>query len=116
MDELQATGRGPVTVSVVVPVWNVAPWLGECLASVDGQTIGTAALELVAVDDGSTDGSGAMLDAYATGRPWVTVLHQANSGGPGAPRNAGVELARGRYVFFLDADDYLAPDALERMV
>jgi glycosyltransferase involved in cell wall biosynthesis len=107
---------GPVTVSVVVPVWNVAPWLGECLASVEAQTIGIASVELITVDDGSTDGSGDMLDAFAASRPWVTVVHQANSGGPGGPRNVGLDRARGRYVFFLDADDYLGPEALARLV
>jgi CDP-glycerol glycerophosphotransferase len=57
-----------------------------------------------------------MVDAFAASRPWVTVIHQANSGGPGAPRNAGLDRARGRYVFFLDADDYLGVEALERLV
>src|SRR5688572_27634185 len=111
-----AMDRERPTVSVVVPVWNVVPWLDQCLASVEQQTLGTRDLELIAVDDGSTDGSGDMLDAFARDRPWVTVVHQANSGGPGAPRNVGMDLARGRYLFFLDADDYLGDEALERLV
>ena len=97
-------------------MWNVVPWLDQCLASVEQQTLGTGDLELIAIDDGSTDGSGERLDAFAATRPWVTVVHQANSGGPGAPRNVGLDRAVGRYVFFLDADDYLGTEALERLV
>ncbi len=109
-------GDHGITVSVIVPAWNVAPWLGECLASVEAQTLGVERLELIAVDDGSTDGTEHALDLFAEHRPWVRVIHQPNSGGPGAPRNAGIDVARGRYIHFLDADDYLAPDALERML
>ena len=104
------------SVSVIVPVWNVEPWLRECLDSVVGQTIGLDRLELIAVDDGSTDGSGRILDEYATRYPAVTVVHEPNSGGPGRPRNVGLDRASGRYVFFLDADDYLGVEALDRLV
>jgi glycosyltransferase involved in cell wall biosynthesis len=103
-------------VSVIVPAWNVAPWIGECLDSVVAQSIGTDRLELLVVDDGSTDDTGAILDDYAARFPWIRVVHQPNSGGPGAPRNAGLDRATGRYVFFLDADDYLGVEALERLV
>jgi glycosyltransferase involved in cell wall biosynthesis len=103
-------------VSVVVPVWNVEPWLAECLASVAGQTLGVERIRLIAVDDGSTDRSGPLLDEFAAANPWVTVIHQANSGGPGSPRNTGMDAATGEYLFFLDADDYLGPEALERLV
>ena len=106
----------PVTVSVIVPVWNVEPWLRECLDSVVGQTIGLDRLELIAVDDGSTDGSGRILDEYAARYARVTAIHEPNSGGPGRPRNVGLDHASGRYVFFLDADDYLGVEALERLV
>lgn len=84
----------PLAVSVVVPVWNTEPWLMQCLDSVAAQTIGTDRVELIAVDDGSTDGSAAMLDAHAATRPWMRVVHQSNSGGPGGPRNRGIDLAR----------------------
>ncbi|MDK1342067.1 glycosyltransferase [Streptomyces sp. 378] len=104
-------------VTVVVGAYNAMPYLTRCVMSVVEQTIGHDRIELIAVDDGSTDGTGAELDRLAAEFPDVLrVVHQANSGGPSAPRNAGLELARGRYVFFLDADDYLGPEALARMV
>ncbi|MER6806978.1 MULTISPECIES: glycosyltransferase [Streptomyces] len=104
-------------VSVIVGAYNAMPYLTRCVMSVMEQTIGRGSIELIAVDDGSTDGTGEELDRLAQEFPDVIrVVHQANSGGPSAPRNAGLELARGRYVFFLDADDHLGPEALERMV
>src|SRR5262245_46057680 len=93
------------------------PYLTRCLNSLLEQTIGRDRLEIVAVDDGSTDGSGNELDRLARLYPdTVKVLHQANSGGPAAPSNRGLEVARGRYVFFIGSDDYLGPEALERLV
>lgn len=103
-------------VSVIVPVWNVEPYLRECLDSVVGQTIGLDRIQLIAVDDGSTDAGGRILDDYAARVPGMTVVHQPNSGGPGGPRNVGLDRATGTYVFFLDADDYLGVEALERLV
>ncbi|GGL08754.1 glycosyltransferase family 2 protein [Mangrovihabitans endophyticus] len=104
-------------VTVVVAVFNTMPYLSQCLDSVLGQSLGADRLEIVAVDDGSTDGSAAELDRYAERHPGtVTVIHQANSGGPAAPSNRALEVARGRYVFFLGADDYLGDQALERLV
>ncbi|GIF60428.1 glycosyltransferase [Asanoa iriomotensis] len=107
---------GPA-VTVVVAVYNVMPYLTRCLESLVAQTIGPGQLEVVAVDDGSTDGSGAELDRFARLHPAIfTVLHQANSGGPAVPSNRALDAANGRYVFFLGADDYLGPEALERLV
>jgi poly(ribitol-phosphate) beta-N-acetylglucosaminyltransferase len=106
----------PAAVSVIVPVWNVEPYLRQCLDSVVGQSIGLDRLEVLAVDDGSTDTSGAILDEYAARYAQVRVVHEPNSGGPGRPRNIGLDRATGRFVFFLDADDYLGPEALERLV
>ncbi|MCW3816594.1 glycosyltransferase [Micromonospora sp. DR5-3] len=104
-------------VSVVVAVYNTMPYLIQCLDSLVAQTIGLDRLQVVAVDDGSTDGSGAELDRYAARHPGVfTVIHQANSGGPAAPFNRGLDAATGRYVFFVGADDHLGPDALRRLV
>lgn len=104
-------------VSVVVPVYNTMPYLTACLDSLVEQSIGHDRLHVVAVDDGSTDGSGEELDRYAARHPDLfTVVHQANSGGPARPCNVGLEHASSRYVFFLGADDYLDLEALERMV
>lgn len=104
-------------VTVVVPVYNTMPYLTRCLTSLVEQSIGLDRMEIVAVDDGSTDGSGAEMDRFAARYPGVVrVQHQANSGGPAAPCNRALDMARGRYVFFLGADDHLAPYALERLV
>ncbi|MCZ7438610.1 glycosyltransferase [Micromonospora sp. WMMC241] len=104
-------------VSVIVAVYNTMPYLTACLDSLVGQSIGRDRLEVVAVDDGSTDGSGAELDRYAERYPGtVRVLHQANSGGPAAPSNVALDHARGRYVFFIGSDDHLGPEALARLV
>lgn len=104
-------------VSVIIGAYEAMPYLVRCLESVQAQTIGADRIEIVAVDDGSTDGTGEYLEKFAAASKIRTrVLRQANSGGPGGPRNVGLSLARGRYVFFLDADDYLGEEALERLV
>lgn len=104
-------------VSVVVGAYEAMPYLIRCLESVEKQTLGAHRIEIVAVDDGSTDGTGDYLDEFAARSKVATrVVHQANSGGPSGPRNVGLRMARGRFVFFLDADDYFGDEALERMV
>ncbi|MER6407332.1 glycosyltransferase family 2 protein [Streptomyces viridosporus] len=104
-------------VTVVIGAYEAMPYLVECLASVEAQTIDPGRIEVIAVDDGSTDGTGEYLEEFADRAPMpVTVIRQENSGGPSGPRNVGLGKAAGRYVFFLDADDRLGPEALERMV
>ena len=100
-------------VSVIVPFYNVRDYLADCVESVLAQTLqGT---ELILVDDGSSDGSGDMADAYCSRYPEIVrVLHQENRG-PASARNAGLEIARGAYVHFLDSDDRLKPHALETL-
>ena len=96
--------------SIVVPVYNVAPYLCECLNSVLAQTF--TDWECVCVDDGSTDGSGAIIDDFLLKSTRFRSLHQSNIG-VGATRNRGVQVARGEYILFLDGDDTLAFDTLE---
>ncbi|MER5744055.1 glycosyltransferase family 2 protein [Streptomyces sp. NPDC002225] len=104
-------------VTVVVGAYEAMPYLVRCLESVEAQTIGADRIEIVAVDDGSTDGTGEYLEEFAARSKIRTrVVRQKNSGGPSGPRNVGLGLARGRYVFFLDADDYFGEEALARMV
>ncbi|TDD90218.1 glycosyltransferase family 2 protein [Actinomadura rubrisoli] len=102
-------------VSVIVPVYNCRTTVEGTLRSVFEQTLAPELIEVVAVDDGSTDGSGEELDRLATQHPGLSVVYQPNSGGPGGPRNTAIERARGEYLFFLDADDRLGPEALERL-
>jgi poly(ribitol-phosphate) beta-N-acetylglucosaminyltransferase len=106
------TRPAEVAVSVVIPVYNTRPYLADCLDSVLAQDLGSHGLEVIAVDDGSTDGSAELLDRYAEGHANLRVIHQENSGWPGRPRNVGRAASRGEYVFFVDSDDCLAPDAL----
>ena len=102
-------------VSVIVPVYDPGSDIDELLASLLGQTMAPGELEVVFVDDGSTDGTGARLDALAERHAHVRVQHIANSGWPGKPRNIGLDLATGDYVFFADNDDWLERDAAERL-
>ncbi len=113
-DDPHAHGGG-ITVSVVVPVYNTRPYLPQCLDSLVAQDLPATAFEVVAVNDGSTDGSGDVLARYEELHPHIRVIHQENSGWPGKPRNVGLAASRGRYVFFADSDDTLAPQALRRM-
>ncbi|MFG3011396.1 CDP-glycerol glycerophosphotransferase family protein [Streptomyces cinerochromogenes] len=96
--------------SVIVPCFKVQGFLRECLDSVLGQSFGD--FELIAVDDCSPDGSGAILDEYAERDPRVRVLHLPENVGLGRARNAGMPHATGDYLFFLDSDDTLTPGAL----
>ena len=104
-------------VTVVVAVYNTMPYLTECLRSLVNQSIGADRMEIIAVDDGSTDDSGAELERWARKHPrLLKVLHQPNSGGPAGPSNRALDIATGRYVFFVGADDHLGSEALERLV
>lgn len=96
-------------ISVVVPVYNVEKYLDACVASIRAQDI--TAMEIILVDDGSTDSSGAICDRLAGECPGIRVIHQPNSG-PGVARNAGIEAAQGEFITFVDSDDLLAPDFL----
>lgn len=95
--------------SIIIPIYNVAPYLRECLDSVLSQTIED--FEVLAVDDGSTDGSGQIIDEYAVRDQRITVLHKGN-GGVSSARNAGIDLAKGEYLCFVDGDDIVSPTFL----
>ncbi|MFI7296274.1 glycosyltransferase family 2 protein [Streptomyces sp. NPDC050121] len=105
----------PVKVSVIVPVHNPGPAIETCIASLLRQSLPPDAYEVIFVDDGSTDATPARLDALAAEDPRVRVIHQENSGWAGKPRNVGIDASRGEYVMFVDDDDHLGDEALERM-
>lgn len=96
-------------VSVVVPVYNSEKYLRKCVDSILAQTLKD--IEIILVDDGSTDQSGAICDEYAR-KSNVKVVHQKNSG-PAITRNNGINLATGEYIGFVDSDDYIAPEMYE---
>lgn len=99
-------------ISVIVPVYNTENWLRECVDSILSQTY--CNLEILLIDDGSTDSSPALCDSYAQNHPQIKVCHQPNQG-LSAARNTGLDMATGNYIFFLDSDDFLEPNALETM-
>jgi poly(ribitol-phosphate) beta-N-acetylglucosaminyltransferase len=104
-----------VKVSVVVPVWNPGRYLNRCVDSLLTQTLPITEFEAIFVDDGSTDGTSQHLDTLATQHPHFHVIHAPHSGWPGKPRNIGIAAAAGQYIQFLDNDDTLAPQALQRL-
>lgn len=100
-------------ISVIIPVYNVEEYLRECVDSVLKQTYKN--LEIILVDDGSTDSSGKICDEYAEKDSRITVIHKKNEG-PSKTRNTGLENANGKYIYFLDSDDYITEDAIETLV
>lgn len=102
-----------VAISVIVPVYNAKKWLDECIQSVLNQTFKN--FELILVDDGSTDGSEVICDVYAEKNKSIKVVHKKNGYGAGEARNAGLQVAEGEFVVFLDSDDCQKPDMLERL-
>ena len=111
-------------LSIVIPVYNTEVWLKKCLDSLlpkDAKTADAGSgespeLELICVNDGSTDGSGAILQDYARRYPAFLTVIETPNGGLGHARNTGLEAAGGEYVLFVDSDDCLAPGAVEEML
>lgn len=99
-------------ISVIVPVYHVQSYLRECLNSLIQQTYKN--LEIILVNDGSTDGSGEICDEYGHKDARVRVIHQANSG-PSAARNTGLDCVQGEYIAFVDGDDVVSSVYIERL-
>lgn len=99
-------------VSIIVPVYNAEDYLSRCLDSILEQSL--TSYEVLLVDDGSTDSSPLICDRYSATDPRFRTIHKSN-GGVSSARNAGISLAKGEYLMFVDADDVLLPDALEMM-
>lgn len=100
-------------VTVVVPIYNVEPYLNRCVKSIVEQTYGN--LEIILVDDGSPDGCPIICDEWAKIDCRIKVVHKINQG-LGEARNTGVQIAKGKYIFFFDSDDYIASNLVERCV
>lgn len=100
-------------ISVIVPIYKVEPYLRRCVDSLIRQSYED--FELILVDDGSPDNCGVICDEYAAADPRVQVIHKTN-GGLSDARNAGLEIARGEYIAFVDSDDWVAPNYLHQML
>lgn len=102
-----------VIVSVIVPVYNVEKYLNRCVDSLINQTFKD--IEIILVDDGATDNSGILCDSFANKDNRVKVHHKKN-GGLGSARNFGFKCAKGEYILFLDSDDYIENNTIEKMI
>ena len=99
-------------LSIIVPVYNAEEYLDRCMISILEQDF--SSYEVILVDDGSTDSSPMICDRYSATDPRFRTIHKKN-GGVSSARNAGLDLAKGEYVMFVDSDDALLPDSLEMM-
>lgn len=96
-------------VSVIIPVYNVEKYLSECLTSIINQTYRN--LEIILVDDGSTDGSGDICDKYAQNDSRIKVIHNVN-GGVSLARNIGIDISKGEWIYFMDSDDIIENETI----
>lgn len=100
-------------ITVIIPIYNIMDCLERCVSSVCAQTYRN--LEILLVDDGSTDGTGALCDRLAERDGRIRVFHKEN-GGSSSARNLGLQKARGEYLGFVDSDDFIEPDMYERLM
>jgi len=103
-----------ILISFVVPVYNVEKYLNECLDSIFDPSVDASLYEVIAVNDGSTDGSPAILETYTRHENFM-IINQENHG-LSVTRNVGIKHAIGKYVFFIDSDDYLASDSVDKLL
>lgn len=104
-----------ILLSFILPVYNVQEELPRCLDSILKQTMDSSHFEVIAVDDGSSDNSAAILDRFALEHSFFRVHRQSNHG-LGAARNTGLKMAEGKYIVFIDSDDYILPSYAEKLV
>ena len=102
-------------LSIVVPIYKVEPYLCKCVDSLLDQDLPKEDYEIILVDDGSPDCCGEICDEYASKYGNIRVIHREN-GGLSAARNSGIEIAQGKYIQFVDSDDYLEPNVLKTLV
>ena len=103
-----------MTVSIIIPVYNSGPWLGRCLDSVIAQSYRD--FECICIDDCSVDDSARILERFAERDPRIRIIRFPENRGVCAARNAGIDSARGDYVYFIDSDDWIDPDYIEALV
>lgn len=104
-----------LSLSIIVPVYNVEPYLRKCVDSLLMQDLPKDDYEIILVDDGSTDNSGRIVDEYAAAHSNIHVIHQSNAGLSEA-RNTGIKAAQGKYLMFVDSDDYIEHDILKSLI
>lgn len=102
-------------ITLITPNFNGAEWLDECLASVMNQTLDQQLIEMIVIDDGSTDNSAEIVESYQSMIPGLKLIRHPHVGKPSYLRNLAIEMASGEYVLFLDSDDFLGNEALERL-
>ena len=107
-----------ILISIIIPLYNAMPFCKKLMESIyEKQSAETQDdIEVIVIDDGSTDDGGTYMDQLAKEHANLTVVHQENSGMPSIPRNRGIDLAKGKYIFFADADDWFYPNAITEMV
>ncbi len=111
-EEKESAHQKPV-ISIIIPIYNTEKYLVRCVQSLQQQTMRN--IEICLIDDGSTDGSGAICDALAAEDNRIRILHKENEG-QGIARNKGIDLASGEYIAFLDSDDYWDADGCRRIL
>lgn len=102
-----------IIISIVIPVYNVEKYLDECLESIIKNY--NTNIEVILVDDGSTDKSGVLCDKYDKEHEFISVIHKKN-GGLSSARNVGIEKAKGKYIWFVDSDDYISNDSISNII
>lgn len=102
-------------LSIVIPVYNVEKYISRCLDSVCNQDLNKSEYEILAIDDGSNDRSAQIIQEYQVLHPNIK-LDQKPNGGLSSARNRGIELAKGKYIMFLDSDDFIEPDVLQELI
>lgn len=101
-------------LSIIIPAYNLEGYIDKCLESICNQTFDKCDMEVIVVEDGSTDATPQILDEWAEKIEYITVIHKANEG-VSAARNMGIDIAKGEYIFFFDGDDFMEPETCEEL-
>lgn len=104
-----------IKLSIIVPVYNVEKYLDDCLQSLLNQDADKSLYEIICINDGSTDKSGEILDNYANNNSYIKVIHKAN-GGVSSARNTGIDEAKGKYIWFVDSDDFVSQNSVKHII